>query len=596
MVNLYSAPGEEAHSSWLVRNGVLQLQLLFRAVAFRTTTHLLLVDDERTCHAASAGASRMMGLPQAAFAGRKIDDFIDEDFRPQLDELWRAFLTQGQDEGLLAIRDGDGALRRVGFTARNLAAHLHVVSLNESPASRAAAASADESIDREIMGCALFLLDADGKVATWYSGAVRMYGHTAAEIAGQPLSVLHVEAENPRVREELGRASGAGHTGAEGWYTRKDGSKFWGNAITLALHDDQGTLQGFARLVRDFSDRHAKAEAVQQAAAAGTSGPARATVAGVASGEFDHEPEMNDALLDLVGYTREDLAAGRVKWADLTPPEYASADNAAHEEALRFGASTPFEKELTRSDGLRQRVVVMTAILKACPLRWITFIQDLLPEESKESVEQPEGESRVFPEIVGESSSLKRILRQVEVVSPTDATVLILGETGTGKESIARAVHAMSPRRQQPFVSLNCAAIPTGLLESELFGYERGAFTGALSQKIGRFEQAHRGTLFLDEIGDIPLEVQPKLLRALQEHSFERLGGTKTIPIDIRLVAATNRNLSQMMEDKLFRSDLYYRLKVFPLTAPPLRDRPDDIPILVRHFTNKYAAKMGRST
>jgi formate hydrogenlyase transcriptional activator len=145
-----------------------------------------------------------------------------------------------------------------------------------------------------------------------------------------------------------------------------------------------------------------------------------------------------------------------------------------------------------------------------------------------------------------------------------------------------------------PFVSLNCAAIPTGLLESELFGYERGAFTGALSQKIGRFEMAHRGTLFLDEVGDIPLDLQPKLLRALQEKSFERLGGTKTIPIDVRLVAATNRNLTQMMGDNLFRSDLYYRLKVFPITTPPLRDRPEDIPLLVRHFTKKYAAKMGR--
>ena len=151
----------------------------------------------------------------------------------------------------------------------------------------------------------------------------------------------------------------------------------------------------------------------------------------------------------------------------------------------------------------------------------------------------------------------------------------------------------MSPRNYLPFVTLNCAAIPTGLLESELFGYERGAFTGALSQKIGRFEMAHRGTLFLDEVGDIPLDLQPKLLRALQEKAFERLGGTKTIPIDVRLVAATNRNLTQMMGDKLFRSDLYYRLKVFPITTPPLRDHPEDIPILVRHFTKKYAAKMG---
>jgi transcriptional regulator with GAF, ATPase, and Fis domain len=189
---------------------------------------------------------------------------------------------------------------------------------------------------------------------------------------------------------------------------------------------------------------------------------------------------------------------------------------------------------------------------------------------------------------------MKRVMKQVELVAPTDATVLILGETGTGKELIARAIHHTSPRRNLPFVTLNCAAIPTGLLESELFGYERGAFTGALQQKIGRFEMANRGTLFLDEVGDIPLELQPKLLRALQEKAFERLGGTKTIPIDVRLVAATNRNLTQMMGEKLFRSDLYYRLKVFPITTPPLRDRPEDIPTLARHFTKKYAEKMGR--
>jgi formate hydrogenlyase transcriptional activator len=172
--------------------------------------------------------------------------------------------------------------------------------------------------------------------------------------------------------------------------------------------------------------------------------------------------------------------------------------------------------------------------------------------------------------------------------------VLILGETGTGKELVARAIHKMSGRQPRPFVTLNCAAIPTGLLESELFGYERGAFTGALSQKIGRFEMAHKGTLFLDEVGDIPLDLQPKLLRALQEKEFERLGGTRTIPIDVRLLAATNRNLTQMMGDKLFRSDLYYRLKVFPITTSPLRDHPEDIPLLARHFIQKYAAQMGK--
>jgi transcriptional regulator with GAF, ATPase, and Fis domain len=200
-----------------------------------------------------------------------------------------------------------------------------------------------------------------------------------------------------------------------------------------------------------------------------------------------------------------------------------------------------------------------------------------------------------FEEMIGSSTIMKRVLGQVELVAPTDATVLILGETGTGKELVARAIHKLSPRRDLPFITLNCAAIPTGLLESELFGYERGAFTGALSQKIGRFEMAHRGTLFLDEVGDIPLELQPKILRALQEKAFERLGGTRTIPIDVRLLAATNRNLAQMMTDKLFRSDLYYRLKVFPITTPPLRDRPEDIPILARHFTQKYASKLDRT-
>ena len=248
-------------------------------------------------------------------------------------------------------------------------------------------------------------------------------------------------------------------------------------------------------------------------------------------------------------------------------------------KGLRFGACTPFEKELIRKDGTRVPVLVATAVLKLSPFRWITFVQDLRERDRLENVDEEVVEVKHnFEEIVGTSAAMKRVMGQVEVVAPTDATVLILGETGTGKELIARAIHRMSPRRNLPFITLNCAAIPTGLLESELFGYERGAFTGALSQKIGRFEMAHRGTLFLDEVGDIPLDLQPKLLRALQEKSFERLGGTRTIPIDVRLVAATNRNLTQMMGDKLFRSDLYYRLKVFPITTPPLRDHPEDIP------------------
>ena len=200
-----------------------------------------------------------------------------------------------------------------------------------------------------------------------------------------------------------------------------------------------------------------------------------------------------------------------------------------------------------------------------------------------------------FEEIVGRSESLRRVLEQIEIVAPTDSTVLIYGETGSGKELIARAVHNLSARRSGAFVKLNCAAIPTGLLESELFGHEKGAFTGAITQRVGRFELAHRGTIFLDEIGEIPLELQPKLLRVLQEREFERLGSARTLRSDARLIAATNRDLEALVGAQQFRPDLYYRLNVFPVRVPALRERPEDIPLLVRHFAQHYSRQLGKT-
>jgi formate hydrogenlyase transcriptional activator len=236
---------------------------------------------------------------------------------------------------------------------------------------------------------------------------------------------------------------------------------------------------------------------------------------------------------------------------------------------------------------------VAVAIDNALAFQEIAGLKDLLFKE-KVYLEEEVRTEHNFEEIVGQSAALLDVLKEVETVAPTGSTVLIRGESGTGKELIARALHDLSPRRERTFVKLNCAAIPTGLLESELFGHEKGAFTGAITQKVGRFELAHKGTLFLDEVGDIPLELQPKLLRVLQEQEFERLGSTQTIGVDVRLVAATNRDLTAMVADGKFRNDLYYRLNVFPIVLPPLRERSGDIPPLVRHFTQRFARRMGR--
>jgi len=197
-------------------------------------------------------------------------------------------------------------------------------------------------------------------------------------------------------------------------------------------------------------------------------------------------------------------------------------------------------------------------------------------------------------DLIGSSASFRALLDNIDMVAPVDSAVLIQGETGTGKEVIARAIHEASPRRKNRFVALNCAAIPSTLLESELFGYEKGAFTGAVAQTVGRFQTADRGTLFLDEIGDLPLELQPKLLRALQEKQFERLGGGHTLQVDVRIIAATNQDLGRMVQERKFRADLYYRLNVFPLTLPPLRERIQDIPLLAEHFVRKFAEQQGK--
>jgi formate hydrogenlyase transcriptional activator len=269
------------------------------------------------------------------------------------------------------------------------------------------------------------------------------------------------------------------------------------------------------------------------------------------------------------------LVAGDRVWGALNP-------SSTNENA--FGSS-----EVEYLQQVANQIAV--ALQNAHAYREIAQLKDRLAQE-KRYLEYEIRSANRSEDIVGKSPSLKRVLDYASIVADTDSTVLITGETGTGKELIARVIHNMSRRKDRNFIKLNCAAIPTGLLESELFGHEKGAFTGAVSQKLGRLELADKGTLLLDEVGDIPLELQPKLLRVLQDQEFERLGGTKTIRVDVRLIASTNRDLVRAVEEKEFRSDLFYRLHVFPLHLPALRERREDIPLLIRHFVEKCAARL----
>ena len=328
----------------------------------------------------------------------------------------------------------------------------------------------------------------------------------------------------------------------------------------------------------------------------------------IASDQEGRITHVNARVESTFGYKRAELLGQSVEV--LVPERFRRTHPARRKDYSQNARVRPMgaglELYAQRKDGSEFPVDIMLGPVET-PQGSIVLsvIRDLTEKrESEEALRRIEQEKRYleeelntesrFEDIIGESLGLKRVLKHVETVAATDVSVLILGETGTGKELIAHAIHHLSPRHERTLVKLNCAAIPTGLLESELFGHEKGAFTGAISQKIGRLELAHQGTLFLDEIGDLPLELQPKILRALQEKEFERLGSTRTIPVNVRLVAATNRDLAKMVAEKEFRSDLYYRLRVFPITIPPLRERREDIPLLTRYFVDKHSRILNR--
>ena len=354
------------------------------------------------------------------------------------------------------------------------------------------------------------------------------------------------------------------------------------------------------RLYRDLENREAK---IRRLVEANVVGIVMWNLEGAITG-------ANEAFLRMVKYDGEDLASGRVRWTDLTPAEWCDRDERAVAELKASGVFQPYEKEYFRKDGSRVPILLGGAFSEDSGNEGVAFILDLSEQKRAEAeiralkdqlykenlaLRDEVAKASMFEEIVGTSPALQRVLSRISKVAPADSSVLITGETGTGKELVARAIHRRSRRASRTFVSVNCAAIPRDLIASELFGHEKGAFTGATQKRLGRFELAGGGTIFLDEIGELPAETQIALLRVLQEHEFERVGGTGSIQTDVRVIAATNRDLEAAIAAGTFRSDLFYRLNVFPIEMPPLRERTEDIPLLVGYFIDRFSRKAGKT-
>ena len=504
------------------------------------------------------------------------------------------------------------------------------------------------SIVESVRDYAIYLLDRDGTIVTWNAGGERIKGYSPEEIVGRHFSRFFTQEDRKRGRpqELLRMAAEQGHLEQEGWRLRKDGSRFWAEVVLTAIRDADGELIGFAKLTRDQTDRRRAEESVmlQLTSALLANLDVRKLLDAISAsiaeviphdsatlGLFDAAtgglivhflaPDESGVPRSEVHLSLEGSPAGevfrtgkrlildRIQGSNFAPEGIAHHTSIGMQSGIwvplihrgeavgAIAVASRKEAAFTEHDaemlaGIAGHVAM--AVNNAVAFRQISDLRERLSQEKQYLEEEINLENR-FEDIVGESTGLRQVLRDIETVAPTDATVLIEGETGTGKELLARAIHRLSPRRDPTFVKLNCAAIPAGLLESELFGHEKGAFTGAIARKLGRLELADGGTLFLDEIGEMPLELQPKLLRALQEREFERLGGTRPIQVNVRLVAATNRELGKLVAERQFRPDLYYRLKVFPIFSPPLRERAGDIPVLARHFVATHARRMGKN-
>ena len=622
---------------------------------------IFVTDAQGVIRCANPRAAELFGYSQAEFYGMPTENLIPHRFRgrhPGHRENFNAhprIRQMGAAMNLFGLRK-DGTEFPVDILLQPMQTPSGMVVLSfvrdntEVRDAQEAMRRSDlqlRSIVETIQDYAIYLLDPDGCVMTWNPGAERIKGYTSDEILGLHFSRFFTQQDIDRGRpaELLRLAATRGRVEEDAWRVRKDGSHFWANVVLAAIRDDTGTITGYAKVTRDFTDRKRADEAVmlQLSSALLANMDVRKLLEAISASLREVIPHDSAALSlydpvagDLVAYflgpynadlfprelhlslentfsgvafrTREPVLLERLQEDSIAPD---SMSNLTRME-MKSGCWVPLihngevigtlsvvskmESGFTQHEAdilLHIASQVAMAVDNAMAFNRIAELRDQLRQE-KQYLESEINLENHYEDIVGDSKGLRQVLKEIETVAPTDATVLIQGETGTGKELLARAIHRLSSRNERTFVKLNCAAIPAGLLESELFGHEKGAFTGAIARKMGRLELAHEGTLFLDEVGELPLDLQPKLLRAIQEREIERLGGNRVIPVNVRLIAATNRDLAQMVAEKQFRSDLFYRLKVFPIFAPPLRERSSDIPVLVRHFVSTHSRRMGK--
>jgi formate hydrogenlyase transcriptional activator len=599
------------------------LQTLFVQLFEFSPDAIIVTDAEGKIAEVNAQAIDLFGYPRAELVGKPVEVLIPERFR-NLHPSHRTDYSAHPRPRPMGIglelygrrKDGSEFPVDIMLSPVEMPNGRVVVSVVRNTSERKRAQDALErseqlfrSLVQGVKDCAIFMLDVEGRVSSWNEGAERIKGYRAEDVMGKHFSMFYPleEVELGKAESELKAATEQGQVEDEGWRLRKDGSRFWANVLITAIRDSDGKLVGFAKVTRDFSERRKFEEALRISETRFRSLFEFSPDAIIVSDQAGRITEVNGQVEKFFGYDRSELLGQRI---EILVPERLRQIHPTHRERYAANPQTRpmglgLELSGRRKDGSEFPIDIMLAPVEAAGKVVISVIRDLTEKKrAEEALERKERERQYleeeldlehsFEDIIGDSPGLRRVLKQVETVAATDSTVLILGETGTGKDLVARAIHQLSPRHDRTFVKLNCAAIPTGLLESELFGHEKGAFTGAIAHKIGRLELAHNGTLFLDEVGDLPPELQPKLLRALQEKEFERLGGTRTIPVNVRLIAATNRNLEKMVADREFRSDLYYRIRVFPITLPPLRDRREDIPLLVRYFVSKHARQMDR--